>query len=231
VQTDSENKNLEQYLNHVVWRIEKSDLEVAYEVSHGPVAQQISELARQCEADLIVMSTHGMPGIDRYYVGDVANKLIRILNTPVLLLRPTERWQSRTTKFRRLLVTLDGSEAAEDVLRYTRFLARVFQSEILLLSVPEAEAEHDRLRDYLETVSAALRESGYNVTARVAGSGAVRTILESCLAEEADLIMMTTHGRGVLSREASIGSVADRVIDAANCPVFLVPVQENFDGR
>ena len=45
-------------------------------------------------------------------------------------------------------MTLDGSEAAEDVLRYTRFLARVFQSEILLLSVPEAEAEHgSRVRD------------------------------------------------------------------------------------
>lgn len=231
VQTDTEDKNLEQYLNHVVWRIEKSDLEVAYQVSQGPVATQISELARQCEADLIVMSTHGMPGIDRYYVGDVANKLIRILNTPVLLLRPTERWQSRTTKFRRLLVTMDGSEAAEDVLRYTRFLARVFQSEILLLSVPEAEAEGARLTDYLEAVTTALLKSGYTASARVTGSGAVRTILELSSAEDADLIMMTTHGRGVLSREASIGSVADRVIDAANCPVFLVPVQENTGGR
>ena len=35
---------------------------------------------------------------------------------------------------------------------------------------------------------------------------------------------MTTHGRGALEREASIGSVTDRVIDAANCPVFLVPI-------
>jgi nucleotide-binding universal stress UspA family protein len=231
VQADRRSNNTEQYLAHLVWRLNRPDLAVTYEIGYGEVAQQISELAQEYEANLIVMSTHGMPGIDRYYVGDVANKLIRILNTPVLLLRPTEKWQSRTTKFRRLLVTLDGSEAAEDVLRYTRFLARVFQSEILLLSVPEAEAEKVRLTDYLETVSTALRESGYNVTARVAGSGAVRTILESCLAEEVDLIMMTTHGRGVLSREASIGSVADRVIDAANCPVFLVPVQENFDGR
>jgi nucleotide-binding universal stress UspA family protein len=128
-------------------------------------------------------------------------------------------------------VTLDGSEAAESVLRYTRFLARVFQSEILLLSVPEAEAEGARLTDYLEAVTTALRESGYTVSAKVTGSGAVRTILEMSSAEGADLIMMTTHGRGVLSREASIGSVADRVIDAANCPVFLVPVQENTDGR
>ncbi len=227
VQKESDDENLEQYLNQLVWQVEKSKLKVTLSVAHGPVAQQISELALKEAADLIVMSTHGMPGIDRYYVGDVANKLIRIMNTPVLLLRPTERWQSRTTQFRRLLVTLDGSETAENVLRYTRFLARIFQSEILLLSVPEAEAEHHRLEEYLETVATALRETGYNARASVTGSGAVRTILELCAAESADLIMMTTHGRGVLSREASIGSVADRVIDAANCPVFLVPAQAN----
>ncbi len=168
-----------------------------------------------------------MPGLDRYYVGDVANQLIRNLTTPVLLLRPTEKWQSRSTQFRRLLVTLDGSEVAESVLQYTRFLARIFESEIILLSVPETEAEHGRLEEYLDTVVNALRESGYNATATVTGSGAVRTILESCAAESADLIMMTTHGRGVLSREASIGSVADRVIDAATCPIFLVPAQTN----
>jgi nucleotide-binding universal stress UspA family protein len=230
VQTDGETNNLEQYLDQVVWRLKKSDVDVAFTTSHGAVAEQISELALKDDANLIVMSTHGMPGIDRYYVGDVANKLIRILNTPVLLLRPTGRWQSRTTQFRRLLVTLDGSAAAESVLRYTRFLARIFQSEILLLSVPEAEAEHVRLKEYVEAVANALRQSGYNVSATVTGSGAVRTILELSLADGADLIMMTTHGRGVLSREASIGSVADRVIDAATCPVFLVPVQANTDG-
>jgi nucleotide-binding universal stress UspA family protein len=227
VQTEGESDDIEQYLNQLVWRIEKPNLEVAFSISHGAVAQQITKLALKDQADLIVMSTHGMPGLDRYYVGDVANQLIRTLNTPVLLLRPTERWQSRTTQFRRLLVTLDGSEVAENVLRYTRLLARIFKSEIFLLSVPETEAEHLQLEQYLETVATALRKNGYNANARVTGSGAVRTILELCGSESPDLIMMTTHGRGLLSRAASIGSVADRVIDAAHCPVFLVPGQPN----
>ena len=169
------------------------------------------------------MSTHGMPGLDRLYVGDVANKLIRILKTPVLLLRPTERWQTRTTRFKRLLVSLDGSEAAEKILRYARVLADTFGSEIVLLSVPEADAELPKIEEYLKTVADALRERGYNARALVTGSGAVRTILEASLSEQADLIMMTTHGRGNVERHASVGSVADRVVDAANCPVFLVP--------
>ena len=77
-------------------------------------------------------------------------KLIRILNTPLLLLRPTERWQTRTTRFKRLLVTLDGSEAAEKVLRYARALADTFGSEILLLSVPEAETEREQIGHYIQ---------------------------------------------------------------------------------
>jgi nucleotide-binding universal stress UspA family protein len=215
---------VDQYLDHVRWRLQKSNLDVSFTIGEGAVAHGINELARQNEADLIVMSTHGMPGLDRYYAGDVANKLIRVLTTPVLLLRPTENWQSRITRYSKLLVVLDGSEAAENVLRYSRFLARLFESEIILLSVPENEAEQVRLEQYLQAVASALRESGYQASAQVTGSGAVRTILEKGTSEGADLIMMTTHGRGLLSREASIGSVADRVIDAANCPVFLVPV-------
>ena len=122
------------------------------------------------------------------------------------------------------MVALDGSEAAEEVLRYTRTLAQTFNSEILLLSVPEVNAEHSTLEQYLQSVSSALGETGYPVKVLVTGSGAVRSILDICASEQADLIMMTTHGRGTLEREATIGSAADRVIDAANCPVFLVPI-------
>lgn len=190
----------------------------------GAVAEEINELARESRADLIVMSTHGMPGLDRLYTGDVANKLIRILQTPLLLLRPTNRWQTRTTRFNRLLINLDGSESAELVLPYARGLADRFGGEMILLSVPESDAEEPRIREYLETVEGALRERGYNIRALVTGSGAVRTILQVSLAEAADLIILATHGRGNFERRAAVGSVADRVVDAANCPVLLIPV-------
>jgi nucleotide-binding universal stress UspA family protein len=212
------------YLDHVVWQLRQSQLPAEAARRHGPVAIEINNLAAEIKADLIVMSTHGMPGLDRLYVGDVANRLIRILGTPLLLLRPTAKWQSRTSQFKKLLVCLDGSEAAERVLRYARALARTFGSEITLLSVPENESEHDSLQGYLETVSQALRERGYQARSLVTGSGAVRTILDIGASEKADLIMMTTHGRGRLERQASVGSVTDLVVDAANSPVFLVPI-------
>jgi nucleotide-binding universal stress UspA family protein len=216
-------RGLQDYMNHLAWQLENSKVPVELVYRSGMVAEEINNLAAASAADLIVMSTHGMPGLDRLYVGDIANKLIRILKRPLLLLRPTERWQTRTSRFKRLLVTLDGSEFAETVLRYARFLADTFGSEIVLLSVPEADAEQETIQNYLETVASALRDRGYNVRALVTGSGAVRSILAVSLSEEADLIMMSTHGRGSVERRPSVGSVADRVVDGANCPVFLVP--------
>jgi nucleotide-binding universal stress UspA family protein len=214
---------LDGYLAHIEWQLKQSQLPVKTIKRSGSIAQQINGLSREIRADLIVMSTHGMPGLDRLYAGDVANKLIRILSTPLLLLRPTEKWQSRTSRFKKLLVCLDGSETAEHVLRYARALARTFGSEIILLSIPETESEHERLREYLQKVEQALRERGYQARSLVTGSGVVRTILEVSASEEVDLVMMTTHGRGRQEHHASIGSVTDLVIDAANSPIFLAP--------
>jgi nucleotide-binding universal stress UspA family protein len=221
---------LEGYLDHVVWQLKQSRLQADTARRSGPVAEEISRLAREINADLIVMSTHGMPGLDRLYAGDVANKLIRTLSTPLLLLRPRARWQSRTSQFKKLLVCLDGSEAAERVLRYARSLARAFDGELVLLSVPETEAERASLHAYLERVAEALRETGYRARGLVTGSGAVRTVLEVSRSEGVDLIMMTTHGRGRLERQASVGSVTDLVVDAANSPVFLAPIQPEPPG-
>jgi len=217
------NRKSDDYLDQVVWRLNRAQIRADWVIRSGSVPEEINNLATGMKADLIVMSTHGMPGLDRLYVGDVANKLIRILDTPLLLLRPTDRWQSRNTRFRKLLVGLDGSEAAEAVLRYARALARSFSSEIFLLSVPEAEAEQVQIKGYLEKVALALQDEGYQANAQVTGSGAVRSILEIGEFEGADLIMLTTHGRGSLVHQSDIGSVADLVIDAAQCPVFLAP--------
>ena len=224
VQAPAGDPNLKTYLDQILWQLRNSHIESRLELRSGSVPEEINNTSREMGADLIVMSTHGMPGFDRFYAGDVANRLIRILKTPVMLLRPTDRWQSRNTKFKKLLVALDGSEAAEEVLRYARVLARSYESELLLLSVPESESEQVRIQQYLESVAQALRERGYTARSLVTGSGAVRTILDVSAAEGIDLVMLCTHGRGSLGRTTAIGSVADRVIDMAQCPVFLSPV-------
>ena len=98
----------------------------------------------------------------------------------------------------------------------------------MLLSVPEAEPNETRIRHYLDTVAAALKQRSLNVRPLVTGSGPARTIIAVSESEDADLIMMATRGRGVAADGVVIGSVAERVVQETQCPVFLVPIR---DGR
>ena len=218
-------KDLQTYLTRLTAQMKLTGLDANFTIGSGSAADAISTLAHDLGADLIVMSTQGRSGMERLFVGNVASRIIKLADTPVLLIRPTEEWKSRTSEFKRLLVSLDGSVDAEQVLGHVMVLARQFESEILLLSVPEAEAETPRLQQYLESVAVALRNRGLKVRTIVTGSGPARTIVSMSESESVDLIMMATHGRGGIERGVLIGSVADRVVQSTQCPVFLLPVR------
>ncbi|MCA9936613.1 MAG: universal stress protein, partial [Anaerolineales bacterium] len=217
----------EDYLSQVAWRMSATDIRLDFAVSSGTVANEINTLAHDTGADLIVMSTHGRSGLDRWLIGSAAHKLIQISNTPLLLIRPGDEWRSRGTLMRRLLVTLDGSKVAEEVLPYAKALASRLKSEILLLSVPAGfgtEVEIMQMREYLDGVATNLRAEGLQAQAMVTGSAAAQTIVHVSESERVDLIMLATRGAGGMDR-FMIGSTTDRVVRHTQRPVFLVPVR------
>ena len=57
------------------------------------------------------------------------------------------------------------------------------------------------------------------------GSRPAKTIVSVAKEEKVDVIMLATHGRGEIER-LFLGSIADRVVHQAPCPVFLVPISE-----
>jgi nucleotide-binding universal stress UspA family protein len=89
-------------------------------------------------------------------------------------------------------------------------------SEEVWLAEEEAQAI-----PYLEAIERRVSELGIT-THSIRPRGPVADTVISRAAElEADLIAMTTHGRGGLTRVA-LGSVADEVVRRAPCPVLLV---------
>jgi nucleotide-binding universal stress UspA family protein len=220
----------EQYLREIVSQLQTAGVNADFELRSGEIASQISSSAR-AGSDLIVMSTNGRSGLQRLLIGSVANQVIQSSSKPLLLLRPTGDWRSRSTSFHRLLVALDGSEFSERILPYVRTIALLFNSEVILLSVAEgstSDAYRATMGQYLENLAAELRGSGLEVQARVIAGGPARTIVAVAETEHADLIMLATHGRGGLDR-LMLGSVADRVMHHMPCPVFLLPIRDQMD--
>jgi len=219
------------YLMREAARFERNGIDANFTLRRGVVAVEVDTLADDMQADLVVLATHGRTGVERMLLGSMAHDLIRITDTPVLLIRPTDQWKSRSVEFRRILVSLDGSEGAEAVLRFVRAIARQFQSEIVLLSVPETDAEKATLERYLTQVATALQTRGYKCRALITGSSPARTIVETAISEKADLIMMATRGRGARESDTSLGTVTDRVVQHTEVPVFVVPILSTSVNR
>ncbi|MFC1871974.1 universal stress protein [Chloroflexota bacterium] len=78
----------EKYLNHLVSRVKYDGVNIQSEVlSGGRAADVIADYATKCEADLIIIATHGRSGISRWVWGSVADRILRSACVPVMMVR------------------------------------------------------------------------------------------------------------------------------------------------
>lgn len=149
-----------------------------------------------------------------------------------------------TTQYKKILVTLDGSTFAMQALPHAETLATLFGAELILFqAVPDASTVgeildssknivhiDDRQMNFVDEATQALEElvNEFNLhdiktTAVVIVGSPAETIIDYAEENDIDLIVMTTHGRSGLARWV-YGSIADKVLRGAHCPVFLVRV-------
>jgi nucleotide-binding universal stress UspA family protein len=127
-------RELQEYLQAVASRFEPAAAEVQVNVRFGRPADEILAFASEVGADLIAMSTHGRSGISRWVFGNVADKVLRGATCPVLLVRAEQ--PERPVVYQRILVPLDGSELAEQVLPHVKALVHLNRTSPLAESPP-----------------------------------------------------------------------------------------------
>jgi nucleotide-binding universal stress UspA family protein len=196
------------------------------------VADSILERAWAGKADLIVMASHGRGPLHRFGTGSVADELIRRAGMPVLLVRRGETAADIFPEpvLDNILIPLDGSALAEQVLGPALDLARLMEARCTLLRVIEPRSSpHNgapggppkEAAVYLERIAARAREQGVPAQVRIVVARHVaEAILEEAAAQASDLIAVATHGRSGFTRLLR-GSVADRLVRAAACPVLV----------
>jgi len=113
-------RELTQYLRAKARQLEPVAAGVQVSVRFGRPADEILAFAGEVGADLIAMSTHGRSGIRRWVFGNVTDRVLHGAACPVLLVRAGQAQPQ--TAYRRILVPLDGSELAEQILPYVKAL-------------------------------------------------------------------------------------------------------------
>lgn len=133
-----------------------------------------------------------------------------------------------------ILLPLDGSSLSERALTYAAVLARRCEATVVLVEavlahtfpgVNPSEAQTEvttGAEQYLNTAAERLSADGIVTETHVYYDHPVHAILDAATRRRADLIVMSTHGRGGLSRML-YGSVADQILRRATVPVLLVP--------
>lgn len=212
----------------------------------GRVDEALHDHIVDTGVNLVVMATHGRGPLTRFWLGSVADKLIRQSVKPILLVpvrEKTEEVQDLTREqiFHHVLVPLDGSTLSEQILEHIVGLGKLMKADYTLLRVveplvqvsypPTEESmrlnrqlrEHiqTQAEEYLDSVAKRLRAWSLQAQTKVVVDRHPATsILEEAKQPEIDLIAMETHGRGGLTR-LLIGSVADKVLRGTSVPVLL----------
>ena len=206
-------------------------------VLDGDPATELERFAAAGKVDLVVMCTHGRGPVARAWLGSVADRLLRSFYGQLLLLRP-DGGQKSGSRFRVILVALDGGALAETAIPAARallapggtlVLARCVAPPVIAplafeMPVLPPMVSAGELRDAAEKylLDQRARSAAAGMTVRTALGESVNTadwLVDRAKMEGADLIAISTHGRKGLSRLV-LGSVADKVIRSAAVPVL-----------
>src|SRR6202041_168770 len=106
-------------------------------VAEGEVRDVICAQAEAVGADLVVMTTHGRGPLGRFWLGSVADELVRESPVPVLLIRPTEDIVDLTQEpsLKHIMIPLDGTELSEQMLPNAISLGRFLDADFTLVRV------------------------------------------------------------------------------------------------
>lgn len=210
------------------------------------VARSIVDHANEFSTDLIIMCTHGHSGLRNWLFGSIAQQVVSLGKTPVLLVQPGKTERTKEFSCTRLLVPVDGDPDHEEGLHLAVRLAEVCQADIHLLMVvhtfrtlPAEKAATATLlpgatsamldmteqdaQAYLQRLHQEISKEALQVTSEVQRGDPAKLIATAAQRVGADLIVIGTHGKTGMDAFWS-GSVAPKIARRSHAPLLLVPV-------
>lgn len=234
--------NIERHLAELRAQLESEGISATTEVTAGKVAEEIVASAQAHNAGCVAMATHGRVGPERWFLGSVAERVVRTSTFPVLLIRPTDSSHAPRTEINHIVLSLDGSKLAEAALPYATFLAKSFNVRTTIvrtlemtwlapgsdMSIPDGGLSPELLetlesdaKQYLQETSARIKAEGIEVDTSFSFRDAAGAITDLAHGVPGSLVAMGTHGRSGIER-TFLGSVADRVIRSSEAPVLVI---------
>ena len=236
------------YLEKIKALFQESGIRTQALVSEGLVAEGIAEYAQQQGMKLIVLSSHGRGGLTQWGISSITQKIILTAQTSLLIVRAHQYGTyadklSTAPLYKRILVPLDGSQRAENVLPAITQLANFHQSQVYLVHVVKApemarqmppapedidlanrvvERNREEAAQYLEQVKSRSYLKGIAVQTHLITSENTAVALHQLEEQEQiDIVAFNAHGYSG-NHQWPYGSMVNHFILYGRAPLLIV---------
>nr|BFD61228.1 hypothetical protein CKG001_33350 [Bdellovibrio sp. CKG001] len=234
--------------SQVLKRMKKSQVTAKLDLKYGIPAEEILAATKSAaDCRMLIMGTQGKKGLKKLLLGSVAEEVIRNASLPVFVLGPVAQEKNRIINFRKELNVLFLTDFSSSSISAEKFLMN-FSKEVptsvqmvhsigeQVLKIKESfyqtgaipfdlekmfsQMSDDAYRDLQRTVQR-WEKNGLKINFKLLTREAHLEDSLRGLLDEADLVVMGTHGRNMVLR-AFLGSIARRIILKSPAPVIVI---------
>jgi nucleotide-binding universal stress UspA family protein len=223
-------------------------------VRTGDVTEEIIGCAREMEADLILLTTHGASSLARWMLGSTAQRLLDAAMQPTLIVPARGQLAQARPPIECILLPLDGSPLAEAALPIAETLAARLDASIRVIrvapnrgsSLQPAHAANDTIAvhrlgialeracteadRYIQSIVERLRGAGHDATGEVRMGDPAPTLSAFVSERPGALVVIATHGPSG-GDWWTFGSVAEKLATTAPNPILTLRPLAGKVGR
>jgi len=214
-------------------QLQKEGYTVSSEVHFGDPAQRIIDYVNDEGVDLVAMATHGRSGIGRLVLGSVAERVLRGVSVPVLLMRSTQDVTPRpapgellaqslgSARQLRMTIATDGSTLAHQALVVGVELAQTLNANLTVLVAVSDREPTSHGQHLMEQVAAAVAAMQPRPAVVPLVGFADETLLKHLSSQATDMIFMGPFRDRGAGSSTAIGPTAQRVVQHAPTSVWM----------
>ncbi|CAM1333795.1 universal stress protein [Tenacibaculum aestuariivivum] len=212
-------KLAEKKFNEFLQKDYLSDIKVTPIIKHFKIFSELDELAKEENADLVIIGSKGTSGLEEIFIGSNTEKVIRYANVPVLVVKE----EPITSKIQKVVFACDFS--IDDVAPYLRakefFKKLDCNLQLLYVNTPTSKFKtSDMLEEAMKSFFEAVKEDTTNINnVKIVSEYTVeKGVLYFADKSNADIIAVATHGRKGISHFFE-GSISEDIANHSVLPI------------
>ncbi len=194
-------------------------------IKHYKIFSELNLIAKEEQADLIVMGSQGTSGLDELLIGSNTQKVVRNSEIPVLVVKKSPQ---KIHDFKKTVFTCDFSDNDIKVYQQAVNLLNKLDCKLNLLHINTPYFKFKSTREQQEKVKNFLQKADGNLdnfenVVFISDYSVEEGILDYSNSNDIDLVVMATHGRKGIDRMFN-GSVSENVVNHSKLPVLTFKI-------